>query len=101
MTISTLGFSIEALTLPNEDPSEPRRLYNEWISAYPGSDPIEQGFIQQAVVALIEKRRIERLRATRRTERVRTAGRYWDRAQEDHVAYSLNLFNSSCGDGLF
>ena len=101
MTIFPLGFSIDALALPHEDPSEPRRLYSEWMSAYPGSGPIEQGLIQQAVVALIEKRRIERLRATRRTERVRTAGRYWDRAQEDHVAYALNLFNSSCGDGLF
>ena len=60
MTILDAGFSIERLTLPNEDAAEHRRLYDEWMAAYPCRGPIERGFVQQAVVALMEKCRIER-----------------------------------------
>ena len=65
MTVSDSGFSIETLTLPHEDSAEHRRLYNEWMTAYPCSDPIERGFVQQAIVAQMEKRRLERVRAAR------------------------------------
>ena len=93
MTTSPLGFSIDALTLPNEDPSEHRRLYNEWMSAYPNSDPIVQGLILQAVMALIETRRVERIRATVRTDKIRTADLFWERRQEDTVERYLQRFN--------
>jgi hypothetical protein len=100
MTVPYAGFSIEGLTLPNEDGAAHRRLYDTWMAAYPYSGPIERGFVQQAVVALIEKRRIERIRITVRTERVRTAVLGFDRAQEDDVVRCVYLFNQSCEDGL-
>ena len=58
MILSYSGFSVEALTLAHEDPTEHRRLYNDWMAAYPYGDPIEQAYIDQAVAALIEKRRL-------------------------------------------
>jgi hypothetical protein len=81
-------FSIERLTLPNEDAAGYRRLYDAWMAAYPCQRPIERGFVQQAVVALIEKGRTEDIRTTGRTERVQTAVLGFDRAQEDEVARS-------------
>ena len=51
MTVSPSAFSIESLTLPHEDPGEHRRIYDQWMTAYPGGDPIEQGYIDQAVTA--------------------------------------------------
>src|SRR4029077_10504429 len=77
----------------NEDPSEFRRLYSEWTRAYPSSDPIVQGLIIQAVMAQIEIRRLERIRATVRTDKVRTAVLFWERNQEDTVARYLQQFN--------
>jgi hypothetical protein len=100
MMISDSGFSIETLTLPHEDPAEHRRLYNEWITAYPSRDPIERGFVRQAVVAQMEKRRLERVRAALRTDRARTAVLFFEQLQEDEVAESLALFNKSCRSGL-
>jgi len=100
MTIPYAGFSIERLTLPNEDAAEHRRLYDEWMAAYPCRGPIERGFVQHAVVALLEKDRIERVRTTVRTERVRTAVLDFERWQEDEVARCLDLFQLNCQYGL-
>ena len=100
MTLPYAGFSIERLTLPNEDAAAHRRLYDEWMAAYPCRGPIERGFAEQAVVALLEKRRIERVRTTVRTERVRTAVLDFERRQEDEVARCVDLFNESCEYGL-
>jgi len=52
------------------------------------------------VVALLDKRRIERVRTTVRTERVRTAVLDFERWQEDEVARCVDLFNESCAYGL-
>jgi len=100
MTLSDPGFSIETLTLPHEDLAEHRRLYNQWITAYPCSNPIVRGFVQQAVVAQMEKRRLERVRAALRAERVRTAVLYFERRQEDDVARCLYMVNNSCEEGV-
>jgi hypothetical protein len=100
VTDSPSGFSIETLTLPHEDPAEHRQLYDQWMAAYPAATPIEQGLIDQAVTALIEKRRIERVRATVRTDRVRTAILFFDREQEDYLQNSLSTFATSCARGL-
>ncbi len=71
--------------MPHEDAAENRRFYERWVAAFPSRDPIVRGFIQQAVVAQLEKRRLERVRAGLRTERVRTAVLYYERDQEDEV----------------
>jgi hypothetical protein len=99
MTVSAPGF-IAMLTLPHEDPLEHAQLWNDWTTAYPNRSPIEQGYIEQAVTALIEKRRIERIRATVRTQKVRTAVLDWERAQEDTVAQWLDKFNDHCPSAL-
>jgi hypothetical protein len=93
MTVAHTGFSLETLTLPHEDSAEHRRLHDEWMTAYPCRGPIERGFLQQAVVARIEKRRVERIRATMRTQKVRTAVLFFDRKQEDDVAKCVEHFN--------
>ena len=100
MTASDSGFSLETLALPHEDPAEHRQLVNEWQTAYPCTGPIERGFLEQAVMAQMEKRRLARVRAALRAERVRAAFLYFDRQQEDDVAGCLAMFNESCGDGL-
>ena len=73
MTLLNTSFYIERLTLPHEDAAAHRRLYEEWMAAYPCRGPIERGYIHQAVVALLEMDRIERVLTTLRTERVRMA----------------------------
>jgi hypothetical protein len=100
MTVSHLDCSMETLTLPHENPLEHARLFGEWTTAYPYSTPIERGLIHQAAVALMEKRRIERVRATLRTQKVRAALLNWERAQEDDVATWLDRFNASPGSAL-
>ena len=100
MTVPDARFSIEALTLPHEDPCAPAQIVHEWATAYPDPDPIEQGYIDQAITALIEKRRIERIRATARTQKVRMAVLEWERAQEDLVADWLDEFNHHCPSAL-
>ena len=95
MTVSASGFSVETLTLPHEDLARNRRLYEEWIVAHPYPSPIEQGYIDQAVAALIEKRRIERSLGVLRTDKVRTAELFFDRAQEDEVSRCKEIFNRS------
>jgi hypothetical protein len=91
--VTNPGLPIEANALPDDDALEHRRLYNEWKSAYPNSDPIVQGLILQAVLALVEIRRLERVRATVRTEKVRTALLFWEQENEDHVERYLQQFN--------
>ena len=93
MTVSPAGVSIETLTLPHEDPLEHRLLLDEWLTAYPCCSPIERGFLDQAVGALIEMRRIARVRAALRTDKVRTAVLFWERTQEDNVQRHLLHFN--------
>jgi hypothetical protein len=64
MTVPLARFSLAALALPIEDPHERARLIDEWMTAYPDSTPIERGYLEQAATALIEKRRLARIRAT-------------------------------------
>jgi hypothetical protein len=99
MTVPDPGF-IESLTLPHEDVREHAQLVREWTTAYPNPSPIERGWITQALLALIELRRLARIQATLRTQKVRTANRDWDRAQEDTVAKSLDQFNDHCPSAL-
>ena len=93
MTECPLSFSTVNLTLPHEDPGEHARLFREWTTAYPSRDPIVRGLVLQAVMALIEIRRLERVRATVRTDKVRTALLRWERHQEDTVERYLQRFN--------
>jgi hypothetical protein len=92
MTVSPLGLSLESLTLPLEDLGEHQRIYNQLMTTYPGGDPFDQGYIDQAVAALIEKRRIERCLGTLRTAKVRTAERDFERARDDDVSRCKELF---------
>src|SRR5271165_7052141 len=96
MTVSPLGLSLESLTLSLENLAENERIYSRFMTAYPGADPIEQGYIDQAVAALIEKRRIERSLAVLRNDKVRTAELIFDRAQEDWVSKSKEMFSQRC-----
>ena len=96
MTVSPLGLSLESLTLPLENLAEHERIYNRFMTAYPGADPIEQGYIDQAVAALIEKRRIERSLGVLRNDKVRTAELFFDRAQEDYVSKCKEIFSQRC-----
>jgi hypothetical protein len=66
------------------------------MAAYPCRGPIERGYIQHAVVALLEKDRIERVRTTVRTERVLMAVLDFDRRQEDEITECLEHFNANC-----
>ena len=95
-----LSDSAQTPTVPLDDPGERERLLSEWMAAYPGSDPIARGYIDQAVDALIDRRRLERIRATVRGDKVRTAGLFWERIQQDTVARDLHLFNTDPGAGL-
>ena len=65
-------------------------LYNEWLTAYPPGGPMEQALIDQAVTALIEKRRLERIRATLRTQKVRRPCSTW-------TATRRTMSRSACG----
>src|ERR1700735_904059 len=96
MTVSPLGLSLESLTLPLENLAEHERIYNRFMTAYPGADPIEQGYIDQAVAALIEKRRIERSLAVLRNDKVRTAELFFSQAQEDAVSRCKEIFSKRC-----
>jgi len=93
MTIPDPSFSVEMLTLPNEDPREHAQLFQEWMAAYSDPSPIEAGLIAQAVFALMELRRLARVRTTLRRQKVRTAVLDLERAQEDNVATWLDRFN--------
>ena len=95
MTLSS-DFSVDTLTLAHEDLAANRRLHDEFMTAYPCRCPIERGFLQQAFAALIEKRRSERLRATQRTDIVRTAELFYERVQEDYLYKTMNFFNQNC-----
>ena len=93
MTDSPSGFSIQSLALPHEDPGELTRTLKEFTDAYPASDPIIQGLIVQAAMARVEIRRLERIRATVRTEKVRTALLFWEQGNDDQVETYLQQFN--------
>ena len=62
-------FPIDILCLSAPEASELRALFDEWRSAYDPASPIERALLEQAVLALFEKRRLLRLRATLQTER--------------------------------
>ncbi len=79
-------FPIDILCLSEPEARELRALFQEWRSAYGNPDsPIERALLEHAVLALFEKRRLFRLRATLQTERARTAELFWQRAIEDDV----------------
>ena len=100
MTESLLGSSTEMHTLAHEDPGEHARIFQEWTTAYPSSDPVVRGLILQAVTALIEMDHLARIRATVRREKVRTAVLLWERDQEDTVARCLDQFNDHAPTAL-
>ena len=100
MTVSTTDVFIEALTLPHEDPLEHRGILSEWMAAYPYASPIEVGLIHQGVGALIDTRRISRIIATVRAEKVRTADLFWERTQQDIVARYLRQFGTHAPSAL-
>ena len=77
----------------HEVPGEHARIFKEWTTAYPSSDPVVRGLILQAATALIEMHRLARIRETVRREKVRTAVLLWERDQEDIVARCLESFN--------
>jgi hypothetical protein len=91
--VTNWGLPIEACALPDDDLLAHQQLYNDWKAAYPSTDPIVQGLVLQAVMALIEIRRLERVRATVRVEKVRTALLFWEQENEDHVERYLQQFN--------
>jgi hypothetical protein len=93
MTLPASDVFLETLTLPHEDPGAARRLLDEWLTAYPDPTPIERGYIEQAVTALVEKRRLARVLATIRTEKVRNAVLYFEQSQEDDAAACLRHFD--------
>ncbi len=94
------GFSIERLALTDEDAAEYRRLYSEWMTAYPCRGPIERGFLQQAVAAELEKRRLGRTRAALRAVWVRTAVLIHEQEEEDDMIRSLKMAGVSCADAM-
>jgi hypothetical protein len=100
MTVSSDASFLETLTLPHEDPADLRRLENEWMTAYPCGSPIERGYLRQAMVADLEKRRVQRARAAERADRVRTAVRDFEHRQEDEVARCVGNFADHSGYAL-
>ncbi len=100
MTVSSSGFSVEALTLAHEDLAENRRLYNEWVTAYPCTDPVERSFLEQVFTALIEKCRLQRLLATLRADRVRTAELFLEHELADQLDHDMMMFNENSKDAL-
>src|SRR5258707_3873827 len=80
MPDSLPDFSIESLALPHEDPGELTRILKEFTDAYPASDPIIQGLVLQAVIARVEIGRLQRISATVRTAKVRTALRFCEQS---------------------
>ncbi len=88
MNSSDSEFPIGILCLSEPEASELRALFDEWRTAYDPSSPIERALLEQAVLALFEKRRLLRLRATLQTERARTAELYWLQAIEDDMLTS-------------
>jgi len=83
------------LTLPLEDPREHAQLLEQWMMDYPDPSPMETGLIHQAVFALLELRRLARVRTTLRRQKVRTAVLDWERAQEDNVQTWLDRFDDN------
>ena len=94
------GVSIETPRTVPEDPGERVRLLNEWLAFFPNRNPIEQGLIDQAIDALIARRWMERVRATVRAEKVRTADLFWERTQQDIVARYLRQFGTHAPSAL-
>ena len=93
MTVSDPGFALEALTLPHEDPGEIAGLFSELTAADPSRDPLARHLVLQAVVAQLEIRRLMRIQATVRTEKVRTALLFWHQRQADTVTGHLKHFD--------
>ena len=100
MTETPSGVSIETPRTDLEDPGERVQLLNEWLADYPNRSPIEQGLIDQAIDALIARRCMERVRATVRAEKVRTADLFWERTQQDIVARYLRQFGTHAPSAL-
>jgi hypothetical protein len=93
MTLPLESDSRETLTLPTEVPREHAALLQEWTTAFPDPNPVERGWIEQAVRALIALRCLARVQETRRTQGVRLAVLFYERTQEDQVAHWLDHFN--------
>jgi hypothetical protein len=82
MTLLESNTLIDSLALPYEDRRAHALLLHEWLTAFPGATPVERGYIEQAVSALIEKRRLARIRATARIQKVRNGLLEYDRDRE-------------------
>jgi hypothetical protein len=100
MTVPNLKALIEGLTLPHEDPHAYAELAQKWIMAHPNPSPIEAGYVAQAVCALMELRRLAVVRATLRTQKVRTAILNWEQDQENAVAYWVGQFGNHAPSAL-
>jgi hypothetical protein len=100
MTVPCDPSFLETLALPHEDPADLRRIENEWMTAYPCGSLIERGYLRQAMVADLEKRRVERARAAVRADRVRTAVRDFEHQQEDEAGRCIGYFGDHSGYAL-
>jgi hypothetical protein len=96
MTLLEDNTLVDSLSLPYEDRREHALLLHEWLTAFPGAAPIERGYIEQAVTALIEKRRLARIRATARTQKVRTGLLEYERDRELEIAKCRLHFDVHC-----
>jgi hypothetical protein len=94
MTVPYPSFSLEPpVPLNREDAREHALLLHEWLMAYPECTPLERGYIEQIVNALIELRRLARIRGTVRNQKLRNAVLYFEQQQEDDVAACLRHFD--------
>jgi hypothetical protein len=95
MTVPLESVSVETLPLPDDDPNEQARLMQEWTTKFPDPDPVEQGWIEQAVRASIELKRLARVRSARRNQELRSAVLDWEQDQEDTVTYWVAQFGTN------
>jgi hypothetical protein len=88
------GVPIDVFPLPEETGSNDRRRLEEWRQPGRTITPVAQGLITQALYALDEAQRCERLLAVQRTEKGRTAVIRYREACEDEVTYYVSMFNT-------
>src|SRR3954463_4174326 len=67
------GLCIETIALPDEGADQLRQRLQEWDDHYQPSTPGEQGRIERAVVASIQRRRCLAFQAAELTRQIRTA----------------------------
>jgi hypothetical protein len=100
MTVPLESVSVETHALPDDEARERAELTQRLTTRFPDPDPVEQGWIEQAVCALIELKHLARVRATRRNERIRTAVLDWEQDQEDTVTHWVRQFGKHAPSAL-